>query len=74
MHFLITAASVNAEYSLETTGGNADGAMCKFAFKYKGNMQMSCVNTTGFGLWCGTTSDYDRDGKWGLCYGMSSEI
>jgi len=64
------SASVNAEYALQTTGGNSNGSVCKFPFKYKGNMQMSCLNTTGYGLWCGTTNDYDRDGKWGLCYAV----
>jgi len=48
-------------------GGNSNGNCCVFPFTYKGNVYHSCT-TVGFSkFWCSTSSDYDKDKKWGLC-------
>jgi hypothetical protein len=43
---------------------NSTVTPCVFPFKYDGEYHYQCVNgtTASPGLWCATTSDYDRDG------------
>ncbi|XP_061097950.1 cation-independent mannose-6-phosphate receptor [Conger conger] len=47
----------------------ADGDVCFFPFKYMGTSYSECtkVGRTDGKLWCSTTSDYDKDVKWGFC-------
>uniref|UniRef100_V9KEA5 72 kDa type IV collagenase n=1 Tax=Callorhinchus milii TaxID=7868 RepID=V9KEA5_CALMI len=55
--------------SLFTMGGNADGAPCKFPFTFESNQYESCTTdgrSDGY-RWCGTTSNYDADTKYGFC-------
>lgn len=55
--------------SRSTWGGNAGGADCTIPFKYKGMNFATCTyldaNNRGT-FWCATTSDYDKDKRWGI--------
>lgn len=54
-----------------TSGGNANGAVCKFPFIYQGSAYYSCTTINNNGqLWCATTLSYDDDKLWGNCQGM----
>ncbi|XP_057307160.1 lysyl oxidase homolog 3A-like [Hydractinia symbiolongicarpus] len=51
-------------------GGTGDGACCVFPFTFKGKQYHSCTTNGlpgGRTLWCATTSNYDKDKKWGMC-------
>ena len=50
-----------------TSGGNSDGAPCVFPFTYKGATYSKCTDVNDDELWCATTNNYDKDGKWGVC-------
>ncbi|NXP31998.1 MMP9 protein, partial [Leiothrix lutea] len=54
---------------VKTRHGNANGAECHFPFIFEGRSYSQCT-TEGRkdGLpWCATTSNYDRDKKYGFC-------
>lgn len=49
--------------------GNADGEYCKFPFLFNGREYTSCTDagrSDGF-LWCATTYNFEKDGKYGFC-------
>ncbi|MGH0133393.1 UNVERIFIED_CONTAM: hypothetical protein FKN15_035936 [Acipenser sinensis] len=52
-----------------TTGGNSNGAPCKFPFKYNNKDYYYCTtdNEESGRLWCATVSNYAQDPKWGYC-------
>ncbi|XP_073448050.1 uncharacterized protein [Aquarana catesbeiana] len=58
--------TLNLSYAI---GGNANGEPCVFPFKYSSTWYPDCTGykSSGGRLWCSTTSDYDKDKKWGYC-------
>lgn len=67
-----TAASVHQNGCLQSQGGNSDGSCCHFPFTYKNNSYNSCINKDREALWCATTTNFDKKGKWGFCWELSS--
>lgn len=62
---------LNCFVSLDTytVKGNDNGAPCVFPFKFGGKWYADCTDagrSDGW-FWCGTTSDYDVDRKYGFC-------
>ncbi|XP_076880757.1 LOW QUALITY PROTEIN: lymphocyte antigen 75 [Brachyhypopomus gauderio] len=56
--------------AMHTTGGNSNGAPCRFPFLYNGTWHHNCVataNATRPVEWCSTTDNYDQDQMWGDC-------
>ena len=53
-----------------TSGGTANGAVCKFPFIYQTATYYTCTTIDNNGqLWCATTPSYDDDELWGNCQG-----
>ena len=54
---------------MPTTGGNSNGATCHFPFLLNGDEHFACTaEDSEDGMkWCGTTSNFDVDKKYGYC-------
>jgi len=75
---LLGGAWKKCRLSDTTTGGNSGGAACHFPFEGYGQTHYGCTSlkTSDIGaadtmysdkMWCATTDNYDRDGRWGWC-------
>ncbi|XP_053316140.1 cation-independent mannose-6-phosphate receptor [Spea bombifrons] len=47
------------------------GELCVLPFKSKGKTYNTCTSEERGRAWCATTSEYDKDGKWGYCVNSS---
>jgi len=52
---------------VETFGGNSGEVCCYLPFKLNGRMHYDCTLFNSKHMWCATTHNYDKDGRWGYC-------
>ena len=59
----------NGQYQGVVCGGNSDGQPCAPSYTVGTKTYTGCIRDgrNDNELWCSTTSDYDKDKKWGFC-------
>lgn len=66
--YQVTANKLFLSIDMYTIGGNNFGAPCVFPFKFNGKWFADCIRQTdASSLWCATTSDFDKDQRFGNC-------
>eukprot|EP00794_Sanderia_malayensis_P005465 gene5465-6148_t len=64
----VTASNCSIENCIKRVhGGNSNGDCCVFPFIYKKKTYHSCTKDGLKTYWCSTTSNYDKDKRWGQC-------
>nr|XP_047123809.1 uncharacterized protein LOC101238762 isoform X3 [Hydra vulgaris] len=63
----------NSSCIMTTRGGNSNGSCCYFPFIYQQKIYNNCTANLSNSFWCATTSNFDKDGMWGYCYGIWSD-
>jgi hypothetical protein len=53
----------------EVGTGNDGGSLCAFPFLFNGLQYSTCISDGYGSSWCGTTSNFDVDRKYGRCAG-----
>lgn len=62
--------TTTASSAVFATGGNpGNGGQCTFPFMYRGQSYSECTCVDIGQAWCGLTSNFDADHKWGYCTG-----
>ncbi|XP_062500990.1 reelin-like [Corticium candelabrum] len=63
--------NATGQYEGLVCGGNSDGQPCASSYTYDSKTYKGCTRDGREGiddeLWCSTTSNYDKDKKWGYC-------
>lgn len=68
----ISSTQASQNCVIYTTGGSANGAPCRFPFKFNGVLYYTCITLDNDGQeWCATVYDYDAIKSWGNCAGTS---
>lgn len=69
IRYQVTAIDLFLSIDIYTLGGNNFGAPCVFPFKFNDKWFAECIRKTDDAstLWCATTSDFDKDQRFGNC-------
>lgn len=67
--YKLSAFDLFLSTDMYTLGGNTFGAPCVFPFKLNGKWYAECIarSDDADSLWCATSSDFDKDQRFGYC-------